>query len=253
MKLEFIERYSALESPLHRLDARVKILSFIFLAAVCVSTPPNAYLSFAGYFLFITVAGFVSQIPFSYFLIRLLVVIPFVLMVGAFLPFMDPASTEIMPGDGQLFSQTGMEVFRNLIMKSLIAVLSIILLVSSTTFPKILQGFEQLRVPRIFIMLTAFAYRYIFVLVDEVKRMKRARDSRCFKGRWLWHSKVIGQMIGTLFLRSYERAERVYMAMISRGFEGKPMGLGATELKAKDYAFAVCAFSWVLFLRISAV
>jgi cobalt/nickel transport system permease protein len=64
-------------------------------------------------------------------------------------------------------------------------------------------------------------YRYSFILIDEMQRLKRARDSRCFGGRWLWQLKVIGHMIGTLFLRSYHRGERVYLAMLSRGYDGR--------------------------------
>jgi len=69
-------------------------------------------------------------------------------------------------------------------------------------------------------MLTSFMYRYSFILIDEMYRMKRARDSRCFGGRWFWQSKIIGHMIGTLFLRSFHRGERVYLAMLSRGYHG---------------------------------
>ena len=68
-------------------------------------------------------------------------------------------------------------------------------------------------------------YRYSFILVDEIQRMKRARDSRCFGGKWLRQTKTIGHMVGTLFLRSFLRGERVYMAMLSRGYNGTMPGI----------------------------
>jgi cobalt/nickel transport system permease protein len=79
---------------------------------------------------------------------------------------------------------------------------------------------EKLGSPRILTMVTSFMYRYSFILIDEMQRMKRARDSRCFGGKWFWQSKVVGHMIGTLFLRSFHRGETVYMAMLSRGYHG---------------------------------
>ena len=108
----------------------------------------------------------------------------------------------------------------NVVIKSYIGVLCLILLSSTTPFPALLNGFQRLKVPKIFILLSSFTYRYLFVLLDEIMKIRQARDSRCFKGRWIGEAKVIGNIVGTLFVRSYERGERVYMAMASRGFEG---------------------------------
>jgi cobalt/nickel transport system permease protein len=74
--------------------------------------------------------------------------------------------------------------------------------------------------PRVMVMLLSFMYRYIFVLTDEAMRLKRARDSRNFGGSNWWQIKTVGRMISTLFLRSYERGERVYVAMLARGYDG---------------------------------
>ena len=174
-------------------------------------------------------------------------------MVAVFIPFLKPdgPSGGYSLGIGSLrVSHCGLLIFWNVLAKSYIAVLSVILLSSTTPFSKLLRGFEQLRVPKILIMLAGFAYRYVFVLVDEVGRMKRARDSRCYGGKWLWHSKVIGQMIGTLFLRSYQRGERVYIAMVSRGFDGRAVSLGKTQFRPADYLVIAGAVSLLVILRI---
>ena len=147
--------------------------------------------------------------------------------------------------------RSGLMVFWNVLAKSYIAVLSVILLSATTPFNKLLRGFEQLKTPKILIMLASFTYRYVFVLVDEAERMKRARDCRCYGGRWLWHSKVIGQMIGALFLRSYQRGERVYVAMVSRGFEGRALSLGKTRLGPADYLVFTGAVCLLALLRIA--
>jgi cobalt/nickel transport system permease protein len=117
-------------------------------------------------------------------------------------------------------SQNGLWILWNVIIKSSLGVFSIILLSSTTSFSQLIKGMERLRSPKIFTILTSFMYRYSFILIDEMQRMKRARDSRCFGGRWFWQSKVIGHMVGTLFLRSFQRGERVYLAMLSRGYHG---------------------------------
>jgi cobalt/nickel transport system permease protein len=102
-------------------------------------------------------------------------------------------------------------------------------------------------------MLAGFVYRYVFVLTDEVLRMKRARDSRGYQGRWLWQAAVVGRMIGTLFLRSYERGERVYLAMLARGFEGRMPFSEHARLRAADYGFLFVAVTVFLGIRIIAL
>ena len=101
--------------------------------------------------------------------------------------------------------------------------------------------------PRVMIMILSFMYRYIFVLVDEVMRMRQARDSRNFGGSRLWHLKTIGNMTGTLFIRSYERGERVYAAMLARGFDGHSRTLDRLNFSQADAYFGI-GFSLVLIL-----
>lgn len=93
--------------------------------------------------------------------------------------------------------------------------------------------------PRVMIMILSFMYRYIFVLVDEVMRMRQARDSRNFGGKRLWQLRTIGNMIGTLFIRSYERGERVYAAMLARGFDGHSRTLDRLNFRQADAYFGI--------------
>jgi len=101
--------------------------------------------------------------------------------------------------------------------------------------------------PRVMVMILSFMYRYIFVLVDEAMRMRQARDSRNFGGSRLWQMRTIGNMIGTLFIRSYERGERVYAAMLARGFDGQSRTLDRLNFRPTDACFGI-AFSLVLIL-----
>ncbi|OGN99496.1 MAG: hypothetical protein A2Y90_02645 [Chloroflexi bacterium RBG_13_52_12] len=103
----------------------------------------------------------------------------------------------------------------------------------------LLRGMEQLRLPRVMVMILSFMYRYIFILMDEVLRMKQARDSRSFGGSRLWQIKTVGKMAGTLFIRSYERGERVYAAMAARGYDGQTRTLRQLSFGMSDLFFSV--------------
>jgi cobalt/nickel transport system permease protein len=101
--------------------------------------------------------------------------------------------------------------------------------------------------PRVMTMILSFMYRYLFVLVDEVMRLKQARDSRSFGGSRWWQLRVIGNMVGTLFIRSYERGERVYAAMLARGFDGHSRTLNRLNFKPVDAYFGI-SFALVIIL-----
>ena len=227
MKHGFLDEYAWLGSPVHRLDARLKIAVSIVLVAAIVSTPATACAPLAGYAAFLGGVFLLSRLPVAHVLSRLAMVLPFVGVTALFIPFLPDGevSGRYYHGVGLAISHSGLLVFWNILSKSLLGALAMILLTSSTPFPLLLAGLAWWRVPRLFIMILSFAYRYLFVLLEEAQRMKRARDARCYAGQWLWQAQVIGQMTGTLFLRSYERGERVYLAMLARGFDGGPLAI----------------------------
>ena len=219
MKQVFLDEYSDLQSPLHQLDPRAKLVGFVALIIICVTTPPDLYAAFAAYLGLELVLVLVSRLPWKHVLKRMLIVLPFILVVAVFLPFFNKGGGSYNLGPVTVSSH-GLTVLWNVTIKSTVSVLAIILLSSTTPFPEMLKGMERLRVPHLMTTLLSFMYRYIFVLMDELQRMRRARDSRGWRGKWLWQVKVIGHMIAALFLRSYERGERVYAAMLARGYDG---------------------------------
>jgi cobalt/nickel transport system permease protein len=180
---------------------------------------------------------------------KVLIILPFLFFVALSIPFMKNDGEESMAFWGVSVSRSGLLILWTVLVKASLGEFSIILLYSTTTFPKLLKGMEQLRLPRIFTVLFSFMYRYSFILVDEVQRMKRARDSRCFGGAWLWQVRTIGHMVGTLFVRSYRRGEKVYLSMVSRGYDGTMQPLTSERLGKKEGVFLL----WIpllLLLRI---
>ena len=236
MRHDFIDRYSRLDSPVHGLDARAKALAFFAVIIACVTTPPGDWWAFAIYAGLVVVVAPASQVPLKYLLTRMLVVLPFIVVVAVFVPFMHKGGPTFDLGPLTV-SRDGLLIVWNVAVKSVISVACLILLSSTTQFSDLMHGFERLHVPSFFTTVGAFMYRYIFIIVDEAERMKRARDSRNFRGRWLWQAGVVGRMIATLFLRSQERAERVYNAMSARGFDGTFPRWTETRLRWPDYAF----------------
>ncbi|MBC7247952.1 MAG: cobalt ECF transporter T component CbiQ [Actinobacteria bacterium] len=251
MKHAFLDRYSDLRSPIHRLDPRAKLLGFATLIVICVTTPPNLYAAFAAYLGLELALLWLSRLPLGHVARRMLVVLPFVLMVAVFIPFFDKGGGSYNLGPVRV-SAHGLLVLWNVAAKSTVSVLAVILLSSTTPFPDLLRGMERLRVPRLLVALLSFTYRYIFVLVDEAQRMRRARDSRGWSGKWLWEARVVAHMIATLFLRSYERGERVYAAMLARGYDGGLRTLYLYEPGVMELGFASLAALFPLAARLLA-
>jgi len=240
MKHSFLDKYSDRDSVIHRLDPRAKLLATLAFIAAVVLTPSVSWLAYGLFFVIITVPVLLSKVPLSYILKRSLVIIPFVLLVAVFIPFFKEgqiAAAVNLWGWHISLTYNGLELMGSILAKSWLSIISLILLTATTSFPQMLKGMERLRAPRVMVMLLSFMYRYIFLLTDEVMRMKQARDSRSFGGKRLWQVKTVGNMIGTLFIRSYERGERVYASMVARGFDGHSRTLDNLHFRRTDAVF----------------
>ena len=239
MKHEFLDQYSDRDSLIHRLDPRTKLITSLGLVTVVVLTPPDRWFAYAVYFLVLAALVIISKVPVGYVIKRSLLIMPFVLMIAIFIPFFKEGE---VAGSYNIWmwqlsvSHSGLEVLRNIIIKAWLSIVSLTILSATTRMPDLLKGLERLKVPKIIVMILSFMYRYIFLVVDEAMRMKQARDARGYGGRWLGQARIIGQMIGTLFLRSYERPERVYLAMTARGFTGEIVWSGRLSWQFRDLA-----------------
>lgn len=224
-------------SPLHRLDARAKIVGLVGLTVVSVSTPASAVWAFVlyGCLLFFLVG--LSRLPLGFVLKRSLVIVPFVLAVAVFVPFFDSAGPGGYNVGGVRVTDAGLLVLWNVGVKSFLGVISAVLLVSTTSFPELMAGLEGLRVPRVFVLVASFMYRYAFLLTEEFQRMRRAMTARNYEGRWFLDAPVLGHVLSSLFLRSYARGERVYVAMVSRGFDGSARLSASSGWRAADALF----------------
>jgi cobalt/nickel transport system permease protein len=203
MRHDFLDRYSRLDSPVHRLPAAAKLLATLGLVIAIVTVPMTCWTCYATAALLLGVVAALSRVPPAFILRRLLLLEPLVLGVSIL----------------SLLRPDGLTLFAVLITKSTLCLLAMILLSNTTPFARILEVLRNIGVPAIMVTLLALMYRYLFVLIDEAERMHRARISRTYqprRGHW-W--KATAAVISQLFIRSSERAERIYAAMLSRGWK----------------------------------
>lgn len=235
-----------------RLDVRVNILICFSIIIAGVSTPPQALRAFAAYYSLVIIYVIAARVPLLPFVKRSLAAIPFVLMVAIFVPFFRREPRDVMYAlpFGLAVSRSGLWLLANAALKGTLGVCALVALGAGTPFADLLSGLHWLRVPRALVNITAFMIRYLDVLRDEIERMRRAADSRGRRSRWLWHARVIGQMIGALFLRSIERAERVFAAMQSRGYGGRIHNTPLPAFRAIHAIQILCAASFVVAIRL---
>jgi cobalt/nickel transport system permease protein len=203
MRHNFLDRYSRTDSPVHRLQASVKMSAALLLVVAAVAVPPTGFLYFAGTAILLILVAALSRIPFPFLIRRLLFLEPLALGVAVL--------ALLRPG--------GWPVFAGIMMKSSVSLFAMILLSNTTPFTDILAVLRRLRLPAVLISILALMYRYLFVLIDETERMRRARDSRSPGGNRSARWRAYAGLIGQLFVRSTERAERIYAAMCARGWQ----------------------------------
>jgi len=208
-----LERLAEQESPLHRIDARAKILATLVFIICVISLDRYELAALFPFFIFplMLIAG--GRLPVRSLCFKILLVIPFALVVGIFNPLID---REILATVGPLQVSAGWFSFASIVLRSVLTVASALILVSLTGFPALCRGLLQLGLPKLFVAQLLFLYRYLFVLAEEAARLKLARDQRCFGGQGAGIASF-GPLMGHLLLRSWERAERIYRAMLSRG------------------------------------
>jgi len=108
---------------------------------------------------------------------------------------------------------------------------------------------ENLKIPKVFTMMASITYRFIFLLIDEAYRMALAKEARTIKKmNKIDAMKTLGSMISSLFIRAYERGERVYLAMKNRGYPGKVRNLSITKFHFKDAFFILSFFIFIVFV-----
>lgn len=244
--------YRAGHSPVHALPPHCKLAATFAFVVVVVSTPREAVWAFGAYAVLLAGVAAVARVPAGFLLRRLLIEVPFVAF-AVLMPFV--AEGERVEVLGLSLSVSGLWGAWNVLAKGTLGVAASVLLASTTELRALLLGLQRLRLPPLLVQIASFMIRYGDVITGELRRMSIARRSRGFEARGIRHWGVLAKTAGALFIRSYERGERVYLAMVSRGYTGSmPMIDEAVATRAQwayaavlpVTALAVCLMGWNL-------
>lgn len=248
MKHDFIDKYSILDSMLHRLDPRIKLLlSFLFL--ILISASQNTRLFFL-YLAVVIVLMFISKVPFHFYFKKLVIVTPLALIFSIFI-YLSYLMEHKLNFSVETFSRyyPVLDLIALLILKIYLSVLVITILVSCTRFDALLWGLRKYKLPLIVTILSKLVYTYIFVFIDELHRIQRAYKSRAPELR-VSRAKVYGNIAAGIFLRSLERSDLIYKAMISRGFSGDFPEADSHRLKFIDFMAVLTFLSMAIAARL---
>jgi len=204
-------------TPIHRLDPRVKVVVTLLFILYVVSFDRYEVARLLPFFLFPAVLIGMADLPFGYLWRKLLLVSPFVLFIGIFNPFLD---REILLQVGPLGISGGWISLLSILLRFILSVGAGLLLIATTGFPAICMSLEKLGAPKVFTVQLLMLYRYLFVLIEETIRMIRAYTLRSFAKKRIRYP-VFRHLLGNLLLRTLDRAQRIHMAMLSRALTGE--------------------------------
>jgi cobalt/nickel transport system permease protein len=255
-----LDRYVPRSSPIHAAEPRLKLVLVVAFILSISLLPVGSFFALGVALFALTALSVVSKLG------------PLRLARGAFvaLPFLLAAFPLIFTKTGDplgdidlgLFTLTvsgeGLRLFATIAFKSWVSVQAALLLTFTTPFPEIVEALRRLHVPKLMVAIISFMYRYLAVLTDEATRMLRARSARSAsidgrpRGSIVWRAKVVGSMVGSLFLRAYERSERIYAAMQSRGFTGELRFLDTRAFARADWVVLAAAAALLAAFQLSA-
>jgi len=247
MHHSYLDKFASMDSPVHRLDPRVKTLAVAVFIGFVVSVGRREVLGLVPFALFPGILVAVSGVPAGYLLRRIAITSPLLLSLAILPPIFSRQPALYF---GSLAVTVGMLNAANLVIKFCLCVTATLVLTSTTPFDRLLRGLQWLGLPKMLLVQLSFLYRYLFVMADEGIHMKVARDSRLFAraapGRRL---RAVGGALGVLFMRTLDRSERIYAAMASRGFDGTVRTISDLKFRAADFVFigataAYCCFLW---------
>ncbi len=226
------------DSAVHRLPPEVKIVT-AFLVVVCVvATPREAFAVFAGFAVLLGAVWAAAGIRLGWILRRSVIEAPFVVL-AVLLPFTGPAPS--IEWWGMTLSEPGLLGAWNILIKGTLGVLTSLTLAATTPMRDLLLGLQRLRVPALVTTIATLMLRYADVITGEARRMRLSRISRGHDPRFLWQAAATARGVGALFVRSYERGERVHLAMLSRGWTGAMPPMADAPTTSRQWAAGMSA------------
>lgn len=223
-------------SAVHRLAPQAKLIGLVAFVVAVALTPRQTVGAFALHAGVLGTVIALARLGPRLIFTRLAAIIPFVAFAAA-LPFVGDGTT-VDAGPFAL-SVDGLWAAWNIVAKAALGATASIVVTATTPIPDLLAGLSRLRVPNTIVGIIGFMFRYLDLIVDEMARMRRAMTARGHDPRWLWQARPIAASAGALFVRTYERGERVVDAMAARGFTGAMPETGHHNPAGRDCALAL--------------
>jgi cobalt/nickel transport system permease protein len=236
-------------SAIHRLDPRAKLVTTLVFILAVVSFDRYEVSALLPFGLFPLSLILLADLPPGTLLKKLLLAAPFALCVGLFNPFFD---RQVLLQFGSLEISGGWVSFASILLRFTLTVLAALVLIATTSFTGVCRALDRLGAPKVFVLQLLFLYRYLFVLIAEAQRLVRARTLRSFGGRGLGMN-VFGHLIGQLLLRTLDRAQRLHLAMLCRGFDGEFRLLRPSRFGRREVVFTIGWSAVFIALRFSNV
>jgi cobalt/nickel transport system permease protein len=245
-----IDRFAQGDSPVHRLDARAKLLAVIAYTVVLISFGRYTVAGLAPMTVMPLAMLWLGRVPVWFALRRVAILSPFIAMLCLMSPLYDRTPVRAALGPWQFEVTGGWLTAADVAIKFTLGLTALTAMMSTTRFSSLLEGMRRLGMPRMLVLQLGFLYRYIFVLIDEAMRMRRARDFRgAHRAPVQRRLAAVGGVIGSLFVRTLERSDHIQTAMSARGYRGEPRGLRQLRFRLADAAFLAAAAGYLLFCR----
>jgi cobalt/nickel transport system permease protein len=252
MHHHFIDRFAMGDSPIHRLDARAKLVAVLAYSVTLISFDRYAVADLAPMAILPLAWLWFAEIPVWFALRRVAVLSPFILMLVLMSPIYDGSFHAVTFGPYNYTVSGGWLTAADIAIKFTLGVLTLTAMMCSTRFTQLLEAMRRLGMPQMVVMQLGFLYRYIFVLIDEAMRVRRARDFRGASlapfGRQL---AAVGGVVGTLFVRTFDRSQRIHLAMTVRGYRGEPHSLNYLRCTGVDVVFLVGVSVYLVACRLA--
>ncbi|NHZ84804.1 MAG: cobalt ECF transporter T component CbiQ [Planctomycetia bacterium] len=227
-------------SWIHRIDARIKLLVTVVFVLSVMSMNRYDIIALFPFFIYVVAIIAIGRLPVLSLIKKALIMSPFAIMIGVFNPFFDKVPHLNIYG---LNITGGWISFISIILRFFLTVEAGLILVSVTGMYRICNALRQLGLPEVFVTQILFLYRYLFVLIEEGTGMIRAKELRVFK-KSQNNLKLFGRIAGSLLLRTFNRAQRIYQAMVARGYKGKINMIENSKINSVDVIYGL---GWIMF------
>lgn len=248
-----LDSLSTGNSPIHKLEGRVKLLSLIIIIVYCVFASELIVPILLEIYLLILM--YISKISFIDSFKRILVLLPFGGMIIIFQPFLQPGNI-LWHYSWLQITDVGLNFGILLFARLIVSLTAIVILSSTSPIQEIIASFRKLKMPKDLAMIFSIMVRFLFVFIDELENIRNAQKSRNFDIHskltpYKWRLKQVGYTIAMMFLKSYEQGERTYQSMVSRGFnENSDLISEKKSLERNDYLFIISLMGLLIVLTV---